>query len=82
MTSDQLASKYLEALESGNLAEILELFTIDAQVISPLYGQMAASDFYRQLLKDTRQSKLTLKGIFDHKQGEKIALLFNYQWTM
>ncbi|MGI9542936.1 MAG: hypothetical protein ACR2MX_06720, partial [Cyclobacteriaceae bacterium] len=23
-----------------------------------------------------------LKGVFDHKQSEKIAIHFNYQWTM
>lgn len=82
MTTNNLALGYVKALQGGNLKEILDLFTTDGQVISPLYGKLKAAEFYLRLLKDTNQSKLTLKEVFDQKNGEKIAIYFNYQWTL
>jgi len=42
---------------------MLKLFTPDAVVHSPQYGQLPAARFYPALLADTGQSRLTLKGI-------------------
>ena len=41
----------------GNLKDLLGLFVEDAWVDSPLYGEMKADDFYRELGNDTTNSE-------------------------
>jgi len=74
---------YLQALESGSYDDIIRLFAEDAIVVSPLYGTVKASDFYKNLLKDTGKSKITLLDIFTSKNSEYIgAAYFRYEWTL
>ena len=74
---------YLQALESGNYDDIIRLFAEDATVVSPLYGTVKASDFYKNLLKDTEKSKITLLDIFISKNSEYVgAAYFHYEWTL
>ncbi len=77
-----LGKRYLKALEKGELKGILELFTKDGQVISPVYGRLHADKFYRALLADTQNSELELHHcICDHK-ANKLAIYFTYRWTL
>jgi ketosteroid isomerase-like protein len=60
---EEIVASYLAALERADLDGMLKLFTPDAVVHSPQYGQLPAAQFYPALLADTGQSRLTLKGI-------------------
>jgi ketosteroid isomerase-like protein len=73
---------YLRALEKGSYDDVVELFTEDAVVVSPLYGTVKASEFYRDLFKDTAKSKITLLNIFVSKNNECAAANFRYEWTL
>ncbi len=53
MSHVELTSRYLDALNHGSLESVLELFTPDAVVHSPLYGEMTAKSFYTDLFADT-----------------------------
>jgi hypothetical protein len=55
---------YFQALESGVCDQTLALFTADAIVNSPLFGEMVASEFYKKLFANTNRSKVTLKEVF------------------
>ena len=83
MTTDQLCHRYLAALNAGDLKAVLDLFTPDAQVSSPLYGLRDAQTFYAELFEDTSRSDTRLLNIFDQSSsGSAIALHFEYDWTL
>ena len=64
MNINDLCLSYLSALNEGNLENILELFTEDAVVLSPLYGEMPVKDFYNELFSDTNNSQTEVLNIF------------------
>ncbi|MCF6406390.1 nuclear transport factor 2 family protein [Chitinophaga filiformis] len=74
---------YLNALNEGDLGNVLGLFTDDAIVLSPLYGKMNVKEFYIALFSDTSNSSTELLNIFLPATGNKsLALHFNYKWKM
>ena len=74
--------KYLKFLQNGDMDQLLQLFSQDAIVDSPLYGLKKASDFYRELQADTQASELELLGIFEEEKSTNMALFFTYNWTL
>lgn len=82
METKEVVIKYIEYLEKGDLDNLLELFSNDAHVDSPLYGNMKASDFYKKLMEDTTNSELRILEIFENPNSNKIALYFKYKWTL
>ncbi|UCS92177.1 hypothetical protein KZP23_15870 [Echinicola marina] len=78
----KIAHQYIEFLEKGDSDKIISLFAEKGTVESPLYGKMKASEFYKALLSDTTHSVLELKGVFEEKVSNSIALYFNYKWTL
>ncbi len=78
----EVAKQYIEYLEKGNVQGIVDLFTTNGFVESPIYGRMNAKDFYKELLADTTKSELKLKRIFEDTATNCVALYFNYKWTM
>ena len=74
---------YLAGLVKADLTELLKLFSDDATVSSPLYGEMAATDFFKQLFEDTSESKIDLKGIFVQvSDPNTYAAHFTYDWKL
>ncbi len=82
ITKKEVAIKYIDFLEKGNIKYLLKLFTENGIVDSPVYGVMNANTFYNELINDTTNSKLNLKGIFEENDSNKLALYFNYKWTL
>lgn len=81
--NNEICEKYLIALNESDLGKVLSLFTKDAVVVSPLYGEMAATDFYRDLFSDTKKSETKLLNIFSSiNSGESLGLHFHYAWTL
>ncbi|OYX85391.1 MAG: hypothetical protein B7Y83_04865 [Flavobacteriales bacterium 32-34-25] len=83
MNINDLCISYLNALNEGNLDNVLKLFTEDAFVVSPLYGKMPVAIFYKELFSDTNNSSTELLNIFlSTSENKTVALHFNYQWKM
>lgn len=82
MTRKEIAKKYLEFLARGTLHNILALFSEEAIIHSPIYGIKRANAFYRTLGEDTALSALKLNGIFEEENTNRLALYFNYKWTL
>ena len=82
MNKKEVASKYLEYLEKGDINNVIDLFDINGIVDSPLYGVKKADKFYRELSNDTSNSELFLKGIFEESNSNDLALYFTYKWTL
>lgn len=83
MTSEELIKKYLKGLEVADLNKLLELFTEDAVVHSPLYGKVSAKAFYKELFEDTNKSQITFIETMKSDQNKNIvAGHFRYDWTM
>ncbi|RZS93686.1 nuclear transport factor 2 family protein [Aquimarina brevivitae] len=81
-SKQEIAQLYLQYLQEANLTEILSLCSEDAKIISPLYGERKATEFYRNLFKDTVSSELKLDGVFEEKNSNRFTLVFDYRWTM
>ena len=80
---EDIINLYLNGLVKADVAEVLELFTDGATVSSPLYGDVAAADFFKRLFEDTAQSKITLKGMFTQISDPNIyAAHFIYDWKL
>jgi ketosteroid isomerase-like protein len=56
---------YFKNVETGNIEAIINLFSEDGIVHSPLYGDIPAKDFYEDLFADTSQSIITLINTFE-----------------
>ncbi|CAM1369068.1 conserved hypothetical protein [Tenacibaculum litoreum] len=82
MNKSQIAKKYLEHLEKGNIEKVINLFSNNGIVESPIYGIKKADEFYRELNNDTSNSELILKGIFEQNESNNLALYFTYKWTL
>ncbi len=82
MNKKEVATKYLEYLEKGEINLLIDLFDENGMVDSPIYGIKKAENFYRDLSDDTSNSKLILKGIFEQQDSNDLALYFNYKWTL
>ncbi len=82
MDYEGIARSYLSSLEKGDLQGILSLFTENAIIESPLYGIRDAGEFFCILLEDTHSSVLKLNGVFPEGEKGRIALLFDYHWTL
>ncbi|MFC6633350.1 nuclear transport factor 2 family protein [Microbulbifer taiwanensis] len=61
---ESLCRRYLQAMESGDLAALLALFTEDASATSPISGAQPARDFYRHVMDITSDRSMALKTIF------------------
>lgn len=74
---------YFLNLENKSYEGIIQLFAPHACVFSPLYGQVEASRFYRELFLDTQSSKITLKNLFVNPDNTDCAAVhFVYAWVM
>ncbi|MET0401112.1 MAG: nuclear transport factor 2 family protein [Cystobacter sp.] len=85
MTPDEIAKTYLSALEKSDLQTILQLYTPEGVVHSPLYGPRRAVDFYTALFKDTGRARIGLKGVTQGKQIDGrplITIWFQFDWTL
>jgi len=83
MQIEKTIKEYLKGLEVGSAEEIIKLFSPDAVVHSPLYGEIQAKKFYQDLFNDTSKSKITLMNIFVSQNNPQIAAgHFRYDWIL
>lgn len=82
ITKKEIANKYINYLENGEIENVINLFNQKGIVDSPLYGIKKANEFYHELSNDTIDSKLHILGIFEEKNSSNIALYFSYKWTL
>jgi hypothetical protein len=82
MEPETVLTLYLDALQTGNNDQVIRLFSNNAVVVSPLYGRVEASHFYRDLFTDTTHSKIVPHNIFISKDGTTGAAHFTYTWTL
>ncbi|BAO77028.1 hypothetical protein [Winogradskyella sp. PG-2] len=82
MNKKKIAKQYITYLENENIGQVVTLFNHNGMVDSPLYGIKKADEFYHELNRDTSNSELNLKGIFEEKDSCNLALYFTYKWTL
>lgn len=82
MSKQEIAKAYIEFLSKGDAASIIRLFAVSGTVHSPIYGLKSAAAFYQDLFKDTSQSELVIKGIFEEADKNQLALYFEYKWIL
>jgi len=82
MNHSETLKKYLQFLGAADYENLMLLFAKDAIVYSPLYGEVAAVQFYMDLFEDTLESKLTLINIFSGENGNTAAVQFHFDWIL
>lgn len=78
----RLAEDYLAHLDAAQLEPLLSLFSAGGVVLSPLYGQLPATDFYTRLFADTNNSRLQLKDVLVNPAKASGCIYFNYAWDL
>ena len=74
---------YFQGLQSGSYDQVIKLFSQDGIVHSPLYGEIRADQFYRELFAVSSSSKITLKNIFlSSNNSDTAAAHFLYDWVL
>ena len=82
MSSD-IGERYLHAVEAGDPEAVLALFTEDAVVVSPLYGEAPARAFYPVLLSDTRRAAFQVVDVFaSTRDPRSLAVRTRSRWTL
>jgi len=75
--------QYLEALESGSVEKLTRLFSDEAIIHSPLYGDLRANDFFKRLFADTNRSIIHLINIFSSiDRASLFTAHFRYDWIL
>ena len=82
MTKNEVAIAYIEFLNTDKILEIIDLFADQGKVHSPIYGVMLAKEFYPMLRSYSKSSELTLDTLFHEPNSSKLAIYFNYKWTL
>ncbi len=83
MRIEKTIKEYFKGLEVGSYENIIKLFSPNAIVHSPLYGEVEAREFYKELFKDTSKSKITLINIFVSINNPRTAAAhFRYHWIL
>ena len=82
MSKKEIGIKYITLLEAGDVDNIIKLFSEQGKVTSPIYGTSNAKGFYEKLKEDTNKSILKLNGVFEDNDTNRIAIYFNYRWTL
>jgi len=78
MIKEEVAEKYLLFLEKGEVNEVINLFTDDGIVISPLYGRLAAKDFYKALAdKKTVFKVVDILELSPENKIEKLTIIYD-----
>ncbi len=83
MDYDEVIVDYLGALENSDYDKLMDLFSDEAVVNSPLYGEIKASDFYLDLFESTNKSEISLINIFTSITNNNVAAgHFFYEWIL
>jgi hypothetical protein len=78
-----IVEEYLRAVEERDLQRLLPLFAEGAVVHSPLYGVVAATEFYPRLFADTGAAALSLRAVLRGERGAPlVAFWFHFDWTL
>lgn len=82
MTAATVIRAYLRAMAAGDLAGVLDTFSADGVVVSPVYGAMAVRPFYEQLFADTIATEVRIRHIYVAEDEPRTAIAhFDYVWT-
>ncbi|WP_439534861.1 nuclear transport factor 2 family protein [Polymorphobacter sp.] len=80
MSREAPVRTYLAAQAAADLDTVLQCFTEDGKVSSPVYGGVPVADFYRRLFADTAHASVAIHTLFTAER--KIAAHFAYHWEM
>ncbi len=80
---ESIIKAYFHGLETASYEQVIKLFDKNAIVHSPLYGDVKAETFYRDLFAVTTSSKITLKNILLSANNPQVAAAhFQYDWVL
>ncbi|WMS42898.1 nuclear transport factor 2 family protein [Acuticoccus sp. MNP-M23] len=83
MDADQLCRQYLKAIEAGDFTAVLGFFSVQARVVSPLYGTQPADLYFAKLFSDSQRSTCRIIRVLTSPAPDTaIALQFFYCWTL
>ncbi len=77
-----VAQLYLKGLNEGDLEQVLNLFSHQAVVVSPIYGKRPARDFYQELFEDTFSSNTSLIRTVVDESESSMVLILSYKWKL
>lgn len=81
MTVSTVVRRYLKAMEAGDLPGVLDCFSADGVVVSPVYGTVKVRAFYEQLFGDTIRTEVRIRDLYvAHGRPDRAIAHFEYLW--
>lgn len=74
--------RYVRRLDAGDVPGVLELFSEDGVVSSPMQGKIPAREFYPELAATLQRATITAQEVFVSTDDScRAAVRFHYDWT-
>ncbi|WP_444921629.1 nuclear transport factor 2 family protein [Microbulbifer sp. CnH-101-G] len=77
--TEQLCYQYIAAVEQGNLEALLALFTPNASVYSPIFGECSVKSFYSYIFRSISNRTMVLRNIlYGGVKTNQVAIYLSY----
>lgn len=74
--------RYLHAMAASDLPGVLDCFTPDALIASPVYGEVPVRRFYETLFADTVRASVTIRTLYrSEERPDRWIAHFGYVWV-
>ena len=74
--------RYLHAMEANDLPDVLDCFTPNALIASPVYGEVPVRPFYEKLVADTVRANVTIRTLYRSEERPDLWIAhFGYVWV-
>jgi ketosteroid isomerase-like protein len=82
MAVPTVVRRYLKAMEAGDLTGVLDCFTAEGVVVSPVYGTVSVRGFYEQLFADTVSTEVRIRDLYAAQgRPDRAIAHFDYVWA-
>ena len=83
MSYESVIKQYFQDVENANFEAVMSHFEKNAVVVSPIYGEKPAIQFFTDIFEDSSTVKVVIKNIFLGKDNQNTAMAqFRFDWTM
>lgn len=80
--NERTIRRYLHAMEANDLPGVLDCFTPDALIASPVYGKVPVRRFYEKLFADTVGARVTIRSLYSSPERPDLWIAhFDYVWV-
>lgn len=83
MSYESVIRQYFQDVENANFEAIMSHFEKNSVVVSPIYGERPAIEYFTAIFSDTKTVKVVIQNIFfGQDQQNTVMAQFRFDWIM